>query len=75
LVTQFRRSLLCMDNEVMRMIDFTVVCDAPTGSVFDLARRITPERYIRVAGYWWWGANGSGLDPLVALSPRSDSFP
>jgi hypothetical protein len=29
---------------MMMMMDFTVVCDAPTGSVFDLARRITPER-------------------------------
>jgi hypothetical protein len=37
-------------RHVVMMVDFTVVCDAPTGSVFDLARRITPERYIRVAG-------------------------
>jgi DNA/RNA endonuclease G (NUC1) len=27
----------------MMMMNLTVVCDAPTGSVFDLARRITPE--------------------------------
>jgi hypothetical protein len=37
----------------MMMIGFTVVCDAPTGSVFDFAQRIAPEHNQHVAGYWW----------------------
>jgi hypothetical protein len=48
-------------------MDLIVVFDAPSGSVFDLARRITPERYIRVAGYWWWGASTTELDLERAL--------
>jgi hypothetical protein len=36
------------------VMEFTVVCDAPTGCVFDLARRIAPEHYKLVASYWWW---------------------
>jgi hypothetical protein len=51
-------------------LEFTVVCDAPTGSVFDLARRIAPERYRQVAGHWWWGASRSGLDLDRALGPQ-----
>jgi hypothetical protein len=51
-------------------LDFTVVCVAPTGSVFDLARRQAPEHYIRVAGHWWWGASGSGLDLDRALGSQ-----
>jgi hypothetical protein len=47
---------------VMLMMDFTVVCDARTGSVFDLARRITPERYIRVAGIRV-ATGGGGIPP------------
>jgi hypothetical protein len=43
------------------MMDFTVACDAPTGSAFDLAWRKAPEHYRRVAGYWWWGASGAGV--------------
>jgi hypothetical protein len=46
--------LLLMVMMMIMMVDLTVVCDAPTGSVLDLARCITHERYLRVAGYWWW---------------------
>jgi hypothetical protein len=35
----------------MMMMDFTVVCDAPTGCVFDLARRNAPDHYRLVASY------------------------
>ncbi len=41
-----------------------------TDSVFDLARRIAPKHYIRAAGYWWWGAIGSGQDLDRALGPQ-----
>jgi hypothetical protein len=34
------------------MMDVTVVCDAPTGCVFGLARRKAPEHYWRAASYW-----------------------
>jgi hypothetical protein len=43
------------------MMDVTVVCDAPTGSVFDFARRLAPEPNKLVASYWWWGPSGSGV--------------
>jgi hypothetical protein len=40
------------------VMDFTVVCDAPLGCVFDLARRKAPEHYELVASYRWWGSSG-----------------
>jgi hypothetical protein len=45
------------------MMDFTVVCDAPTGCVFDLARRKAPEHYKLVASYRWWGSSRRGRKP------------
>jgi hypothetical protein len=42
------------------MMDFTVVCGAPMGCVFHLARRKAPEHYWRAASYWWWGSSGLG---------------
>jgi hypothetical protein len=56
--------------QVGLLLDFQSCVTHLTGSVFDLARRKAPEHYRRLAGHWWWGASGSGLDLDRALGPQ-----